>query len=478
MHFLTRCSIITSLQERQMSMAHGHAGEENTDRCRTYECGFVWIEEIQIMGERNVIKAALLGAGTVGSGVYALSEMLKDEMFQKTGASLEIKKVLVRNVKKDRPGIPKEIMTDNWQEILEDEEIQLVIELMGGVEPARTYIVQALEAGKQVVTANKDVLAEHGQEILTLAENSGCDIQFEAAVAGAIPIIRPLKQSLAGSMLTEIMGIVNGTTNYILTKMSEEGMDYQEALVKATELGYAEADPTADVEGYDAGRKIAIMSSLAFNSRVTFDDVYMEGITKITSDDIRYAKEFGYVIKLLGVTKLVDDKIEVKVHPMLIPEQHPLATVRDSFNAVFVHGEACDDAMFMGRGAGKMPTASAVMGDIIIVMRNIVHDNCGWNGGVAYKNYPVKPIEETRSRYFLRLQVADKPGALANIAGVLGNNDVSIAQVVQKRARDGVAELVVITDSVLERHFNDALMIVKGMSVLREVSGIIRVYGD
>lgn len=430
------------------------------------------------MGERNVIKAALLGAGTVGSGVYALAEMLKDEMFQKTGASLEIKKVLVRNTKKDRPGIPKEIMTDNWQEILEDEEIQLVIELMGGVEPARTYIVQALEAGKQVVTANKDVLAEHGQEILSLAENSGCDIQFEAAVAGAIPIIRPLKQSLAGSMLTEIMGIVNGTTNYILTKMSEEGMDYKEALAKATELGYAEADPTADVEGYDAGRKIAIMSSLAFNSKVTFSDVYMEGITKITSNDIRYAKEFGYVIKLLGVTKLVDGKIEVKVHPMLIPEQHPLATVRDSFNAVFVHGEACDDAMFMGRGAGKMPTASAVMGDIIIVMRNIVHDNCGWNGGVAYKNYPVKPIKETRSRYFLRLQVADKPGALANIAGVLGNNDVSIAQVVQKRARDGVAELVVITDSVLERHFNDALMIVKGMSVLREVSGIIRVYGD
>ena len=376
------------------------------------------------MGEKKVIKAALLGAGTVGSGVYALSEMLKDEMFQKTGANLEIKKVLVRNTKKERPGIPKEVLTDNWKEILEDDEIQLVIELMGGVEPARTYIVEALEIGKQVVTANKDVLAEYGQEILTLAENNGCDIQFEAAVAGAIPIIRPLKQSLAGSMLTEIM------------------------------------------------------SSLAFNSKVTFKDVYMEGITKITSDDIRYAKEFGYVIKLLGVTKLVNNEIEVKVHPMLIPEQHPLATVRDSFNAVFVHGEACDDAMFMGRGAGKMPTASAVMGDIIIVMRNIVHDNCGWNGGVAYKNYPVKPIEETRSRYFLRLQVANKPGALANIAGVLGNNDVSIAQVVQKRARDGVAELVVITDSVLERHFNDALMIVKGMSVLREVSGIIRVYGD
>ena len=434
------------------------------------------IEEIRTMGERNVIKAALLGAGTVGSGVYALAEMLKDEMFQKTGASLEIKKVLVRNTKKDRPGIPKEIMTDNWQEILEDEEIQLVIELMGGVEPARTYIVQALEAGKQVVTANKDVLAEHGQEILSLAENSGCDIQFEAAVAGAIPIIRPLKQSLAGSMLTEIMGIVNGTTNYILTKMSEEGMGYQEALDMATRLGYAEADPTADVEGYDAGRKIAIMASIAFSSRVTFPQVYTEGITKITAEDIRYAKEFGYVIKLLGITKLTGKGIEVKVHPTLIPDSHPLATVRDSFNAVFVHGQACDDAMFMGRGAGQMPTASAVLGDVIDVMRNIIHGSCGKIGSDSHKKLPVLDVEDTKSRFFLRLQVENRAGALANIAGVLGNNDVSIAQMVQKRSHDGIAEIVVITDLVKERHFNDAIRIMEGMSVVREISGIIRVY--
>ena len=430
------------------------------------------------MGENRKIYAALLGAGTVGSGVYKLAGMLEEDICLKTGAHLEIKKILVRNPGKVREGIPQELFTDSWQEILEDPEIQIVIEVMGGIEPARTYVEEAMKAGKQVVTANKDLLAEYGDPLFEIATENKCDLQFEAAVAGAIPIIRPLRQSLAGSQLTEIMGIVNGTTNYILTKMSEEGMGYQEALDMATRLGYAEADPTADVEGYDAGRKIAIMASIAFSSRVTFPQVYTEGITKITAEDIRYAKEFGYVIKLLGVTKLVNNEIEVKVHPMLIAEQHPLATVRDSFNAVFVHGEACDDAMFMGRGAGKMPTASAVMGDIIIVMRNIVHDNCGWNGGVAYKNYPVKPIEETRSRYFLRLQVANKPGALANIAGVLGNNDVSIAQVVQKRARDGVAELVVITDSVLERHFNDALMIVKGMSVLREVSGIIRVYGD
>lgn len=426
----------------------------------------------------HVIKAALLGAGTVGSGVYALSEMLKDEMVQKSGAKLEIKKILVRDRNRKREGIPSEVLTDNWDEICHDDEIQLVVEVMGGVEPARTYIEQALKAGKQVITANKDLLAEHGQELLTLAEQCSCDLHFEAAVAGAIPIIRPLKQSLTGSMLTEIMGIVNGTTNYILTKMSEEGMDYADALAQAQTLGYAEADPTADVKGYDAGRKIAIMASLAFNSRVTFADVYTEGITKITAKDIQFAKEFGYVIKLLGVARLRDEQIEVKVHPMLIPDSHPLASVHDSFNAVFVHGDACDDAMFMGRGAGKMPTASAVMGDIIAVMRNIIHDNCGWNGGVAYKNIPIKPIMETRCRYFLRLQMEDKPGALAGLAGILGNNDVSIAQMVQKRGHDGIAELVIITDSVLERHFDNALTIASGMSELKEISSIIRVYGE
>ncbi len=426
--------------------------------------------------EEKTIKIALLGAGTVGSGVYALSEMLKDEMPKKSGAKLEIKKILVRDTKKEREGIPRKILTADWAEIRDDDEIKLVVEVMGGIEPARTFITEALKAGKQVITANKDLLAEYGQELLTLAEQCSCDLHFEAAVGGAIPIIRPLKQSLTGSVLTEVMGIVNGTTNYILTKMTEDGMDYSEALEQAQKLGYAEPDPTADVEGYDAARKIAIMASLAFNSKVTFADVYTEGITKITQRDIQYAKEFGYVIKLLGVAKLRDGRIEVKVHPMLIPDSHPLAAVRDSFNAVFVHGEACDDAMFMGRGAGKMPTASAVMGDIIAIMRNILHDNCGWNGGVAYKNIPVKPVEETESRYYLRLKMEDKPGALAHLAGILGGNDVSIAQMVQKRRYNGIAELVIITDSVRERHFDDALLAVKEMSVLKEVSSVIRVY--
>lgn len=424
----------------------------------------------------RVIKAAILGAGTVGSGVYKIWKNMEEDFESKAGARLEIKKMLVRDINKKRDGIDASILTDNWKEIIDDKEIEIVIELMGGTGAAKNYVLEALEAGKQVVTANKDMLAEYGAQVMDAAGKAGCDLQFEAAVAGAIPIIRPLKQSMAGNNINEVMGIVNGTTNYILTKMTESGMDYSEALEKATQLGYAEADPTADVEGYDAGRKIAIMASLAFNSRVTFSQVYTEGITKISADDIRYAKEFGYVIKLLGVARNTPDGIEVKVHPMLIEESHPLAGVNDAFNAVFVHADAMDDAMFMGRGAGQMPTASAVMGDVIDVMRNIVHGCCGRVGCSCYKNLNVKNIEDTSSKFFMRIQAADRAGVLANISSVLGNNDVSIAQVVQKKRKNGVAELVIITDEVEERHFNDALAIFKGMSVVKEISGVIRVY--
>ena len=423
----------------------------------------------------KVIYAAILGAGTVGMGTYKLCQAMEDEIKHKTGARLVIKKILVRNIGKKRDGIPEELLTDDWADIITDDQISIIVELMGGIHPAKDYVLDALKAGKQVVTANKDLIAEYGEEVGNAANEAGADLQFEAAVAGAIPIIRPLKQSMAGNHITEIMGIVNGTTNYILTKMTESGMDYAEALAKATELGYAEADPTADVEGYDAGRKIAIMASIAFNSRVTFADVYTEGITKI-SDDIKYAKEFGYVIKLLGVAKNTDDGIEVKVHPMLIPSNHPLATVNDAFNAVFVHGLAMDDAMFMGRGAGQMPTASAVVGDIIDVCRNIVHDSCGKIGCCCYKHLNVKNIADTSSKFFLRLEIADRSGVLANIASVLGNSGVSIAQVVQKKSKDGVAELVIITDEVKEKHFNDAMAVFKGLSAVKNIAGVIRVY--
>ena len=422
------------------------------------------------------IRIALLGLGTVGSGVYKLIERRAQEMPQIAGAPIEISHILVRNTAKERPGVDASLLTDNWSDIVNDPEVSIVVELMGGMEPAHTYIAEALKAGKNVVTANKDLIAMHGGDLLDLAAEHQCDLQFEASVAGAIPIIRPLQQCLAGNEISEIMGIVNGTTNYILTRMTQDNMEFADALAMATELGYAEADPTADIEGYDAGRKVAIMASIAFHSRVTFDDVYTEGITNIQSTDIRYARELGKAIKLLGVACNTEDGIEVRVHPMLIPASHPLATVNDAFNAVFVHGDALDDAMFMGRGAGELPTASAVMGDIIDTARNLLMGCTGRIGCTCYKNVPVKSIEDIRSKYYIRLNVENRMGVLAGVSGVLGNNGVSMSQVLQKQAAGDSAELVVITDTVRERHIRDALLILENMSMVHEVSSVIRVY--
>ena len=286
----------------------------------------------------RVIKAALLGLGTVGTGVYKVLKSQEEVMSAKGGSNVEITSILVRNIEKAAAKVKDpSVLTNSWESILEDPEIEIVIELIGGINPAREYILQALNAGKHVVTANKDLIAVHGHELLDAAHAKKVDFLFEAAVAGGIPIIRPLKQCLAGNHMTEVMGIVNGTTNFILTKMSQEGMEFKDALALATELGYAEADPTADIEGLDAGRKVAILASVAFNSRVVFNDVYTEGIAKITSKDIHYAKEMGRAIKLLGVARNTEDGIEAYVCPMLIPSTHPLATVNDSYNAVFVH---------------------------------------------------------------------------------------------------------------------------------------------
>ena len=430
------------------------------------------------MEELKNIKVALLGSGTVGTGVYKLIERQREELPHKVGAGLTVSKVLVRDKNKKREGIDPSVLTDQWEDIITDDEIQIVVEVMGGIEPARTYITEALQAGKNVVTANKDLMAVHGGELLDIASHNGCDLLFEASVAGGIPIIRPLKQCLAGNYISEAMGIVNGTTNFILTKMTHEGMEFDEALALATELGYAEADPTADIEGYDAGRKMAIMASIAFNSRVTFDDVYTEGITNITAKDIKYAEAMGCTIKLLGVAKNTESGIEVRVHPMLIPSDHPLATVNDSFNAVFVHGDAVDDAMFYGRGAGELPTASAIAGDVFDVARNIVFECTGRIGCTCYKQLPLKAADEMESRFFLRMHVSDCAGTLASIASVFGNNNVSIAQVIQKNKEGELAELVVVTSKVKEGNFNDAMMIIEGMSVVQKVSKVIRVYGD
>ena len=327
------------------------------------------------------------------------------------------------------------------------------------------------------MTANKDLIAVRGGELLDTAQENHVDLMFEASVAGGIPIIDPLKDSLSANYISEVMGIVNGTTNFILSKMTEEGMDYYQALTAATQLGYAEADPTADVEGYDAGRKIAIMASIAFHSRVTFEDVYTEGITQITAKDIAYARELGWVIKLLGVAKNTAEGVEARVHPMLIPKEHPLATVSGSYNAVFVHGDAVDDVMFYGRGAGEMPTASAVMGDVFAAAKNIVNRSGGFTRCGCYKKLPIKKIDDIISRYFLRMEVENKPGVLATVASVLGNNSVSIAQVSQTSKQGDSAEIVVVTDHVRECHLKDALLTFQKMSMVKSVSALIRVYG-
>lgn len=422
------------------------------------------------------IKVALLGLGTVGTGVYKLIHRRADVMERTIGAELEISRILVQNINKARAGVDSSLLTDNWQEILSDDEIQIVIEVMGGIEPAKTMILEALRGGKHVVTANKDLVAEYGRELLDAAEESQCDFLFEAAVAGGIPIIRPLKKCLTGNDITAVIGIVNGTTNYILTKMFEKNMSFEDALAKATELGYAEADPTADVEGLDAGRKMAIMASIAFHSRVVFKDVYTEGITKITAADIAYAKEFDCVIKLLGVAHNTDEGIETAVYPMLLNKEHPLASVRDSFNAVFVHGDAVDDAMFYGRGAGELPTASAIVGDIIDVARDLQFSCTGRISCTCYKELPIKSFEDVKNKFFLRMQVKNRPGVLACIAQVFGDHKVSIARVVQKHAQDNEAELVIATEKVKEYHMKDALGELEGMESILEISSVIREY--
>ena len=427
----------------------------------------------------NKIQIAILGLGTVGTGVYKVLKKQQPEMLPKLGVEVEVSRVLVRNLERAASRVDDpSILTNKWEDIISDDTIDIIVEVMGGMELARTYILDALHAGKNVVTANKDLIAADGHALMDAAKDANKDFLFEAAVAGGIPIIQPLKQALQGNYIEEIVGIVNGTTNFILTKMTEEGMEFQEALQLATDLGYAEADPTSDVEGLDAGRKMAILASIGFHSRVTFKDVYTEGITKITARDIRYAKETGSVIKLLGVARNTPEGIEVRVHPMLIPERHPLASVNDSFNAVFVHGDAVDDAMFYGRGAGELPTASAVVGDIFDIARNLQYECCGRISCTCYKQLPIKAMDDICSKYFLRMLVENEPGVLAAVTAVFGDRKVSIEQIIQKKKIGELAEIVVITEKVKERHVKDSLKAFEEMTAVKKVSSVIRVYGE
>lgn len=427
---------------------------------------------------RDIVRIGLLGMGTVGTGVMRILRENEGNIIRKIGRPVAIEKILVRDLNKVRNlSVDESLFTVNAADILENPDIDIVVELLGGEQPAKDYILTAMRNGKHVVTANKDVVSKYGKELFDTAEEYQTDLLFEASVGGGIPIIRPLKQCLAANRIQEIIGIVNGTTNYMLTKMSQEGCDFDSVLKEAQAKGYAEADPTADVGGLDAARKIAILASIAFSTRVSVDDVYVEGITHITPEDIAYAKELGFVIKLLGIAKEVDGAVEVRVHPAFIPQAHPLAAVNDVFNAIFVKGDAVGEVMFYGRGAGEMPTASAVAADIIDVARDIVHGVSSRILCTCFDSKPLRSMEEVSSSFYIRLVVLDKPGVLAVIAGAFGSHGVSLHSVIQKRKVNADAEVVLVTYGVAEKNLRAALQMIELGNVVREVGSVIRVEG-
>ena len=422
------------------------------------------------------VKIGLLGCGTVGSGVYKILDKNDASITNKAGAQLTIKRVLVKDKEEELVvDVPEEELTEDFTDILNDDEIEIVVELIGGVNPAKEFVLRSLNQGKNVITANKELIAKHGEEILNTAEENGVDIYFEASVGGGIPIIKPLKSSLAGNKIDKILGIVNGTTNYILTKMDEEGAEFDAVLEQAQDLGYAEADPTSDIEGCDAAYKLAILSSIGFESRIDIEKVHVEGITGITKDDISYAREFDYKIKLLAIGKEEQDGVEVRVHPTLIPEDHPLANVNDVFNAIFIEGDAIGQTMFYGPGAGQMPTGSAVVGDIIEVARNIEFGAEGRLPCTCFEDKKVKEQSEVETRYYIRLEVLDEPGVLGQITNLLGDYNVSMESVMQKGRSDQSVPLVLITHKVKEGNINAALEEISQLNPVKEIANLIRV---
>ena len=426
----------------------------------------------------KVVHVGLLGFGTVGGGVVQIFQNNAAMMARKTGAELHIKKILVRDLKKPRAVHCDAALTTDPADILNDPEIQIVVELLGGEEPAHSLMLAALQNGKHVVTANKDVIARHGRELFAAAEQQGVNLLFEASVGGGIPIIRPLKRCLAANRITEVMGIVNGTTNYMLDKMTTDGVDFATVLAEAQAKGYAEADPTADVGGWDAARKIAILASIAFGTRVSLEDVSVEGITRIEPEDIDYGRELDYVVKLLAIAQENEKGVNARVHPAFIHKSHPLAAVRDVFNAIFVRGDAVGDTMFYGRGAGAMPTASAVCADVMEAAREICFHSSSHILCTCYEEKRIFSIAETESPYYIRLLAEDRPGVMAAIAGAFGSQQVSLNSVIQKRRVGNRAEIVLITYKVNDADLQLAVQTLAGLSVVNKVSTVIRVVGD
>ncbi len=423
----------------------------------------------------STVRVGLLGCGNVGAALVQLLTDRPDELAARTGVRLELSRVAVRSTAKQRGvELPQGVLTHDATEVVRDPGIDVVVEVIGGVEPARALVLEALESGKPVVTANKELVANMGAELFEAAAKAGVDLLFEASVGGGIPLIRPLRESLAGERITRVMGIVNGTTNYILTRMTEAGAGYSEALAEAQSLGYAERDPTADVEGYDAGAKAAILASIAFGVRVVAGDVYREGISGVTAADIAFAGRLGYVVKLLAIAERIGEEVAVRVHPTMIPFAHPLAAVRESFNAVFVEGEAVGELMLYGRGAGGMPTASAVLGDLVDAAHNL---KAGANGRVAaLERAALHPVDELCSQYYLSLEVADRPGVARDIFAVTAEHDVSIGSMEQEGLADD-ARLILITHRVSERAIQATLADLRALDAVKRVGTLLRVVG-
>jgi homoserine dehydrogenase len=425
----------------------------------------------------GTIRIGMLGCGTVGAATIRLLHEHADDIAMRAGCRPEVARVAVRDPDKDR-GVPlrREAFTTDAASIVDDPEIDVVCEVIGGIEPAKELLLRALANGKSIVTANKELLATEGKELFDAADAAGLDLLFEASVAGGVPLIRPLKESLAGDRIGRVIGIVNGTTNYVLTRMSEQGWSFDEALGEAQRLGFAEADPTADVEGFDAAAKCAILASIAFNSRVVAGDVYREGITRITALDIADARRMGYVVKLLAIAELEDEEISARVHPAMIPQAHPLAAVRDASNAVFVEGQKVGQLMFYGPGAGGNPTATAVVGDLMTAARNRSIGGRSM-GCTCVLDRRIRSMDDTRGQYYLNLHVADRPGVLAEIAGDFGHNGVSIERVWQEGSGDE-ATLVFITHRAQEGALQKTLQELRESPAVRAVASVLRVEGE
>ena len=426
-------------------------------------------------GAARELTVALLGAGTVGLEVARRIVDQGVDLQARVGAPVRLVAVAVRDASKARPGIDPAIVSDDARAVATCG-ADVVVEVMGGIEPARSLILAAMAAGSSVVTANKALLAEDGATLYAAAEQAGVDLYFEASVAGAIPLLRPLREGLAGDTVTRVLGIVNGTTNFILTRMDEDGAQYEEAFAEADALGYLEADPSLDVDGHDAAAKAAILAELAFHTRVTIDDVHCEGIGAVTAEDVAAAQDMGFVVKLLAVAERTDEGVIVRVHPAMVPREHPLASVRGGFNAVFVEAEAAGQMMFYGRGAGGAPTASAVLGDLVVALRNRVSGGRG-PGESTYLNLPVLDIGRARTRYSVNLAVADRPGVLSQIAQAFAEHGVSI-QVVRQEGTGDDARLLVRTHLATDAALAATVQQLRAMDAVRRVVGVMRVEGE